>query len=587
MRIDARASALLKRFLKDWVRGRIGELAVCFALMAVVAAASGAYGLIVKYAFNALGGGDFSSMWPIIGAILGITMARSLALYLQVVVTNKTVMRMTVELQKAVYAHLLKADFARLARDTPGHLVSRLTNDIQAIQLAATAALNTSVRDILTIIATVGVMFYIDPVLTLIVLGIYPVAVLPVMRMGQRLRRVARRTQAELADMTAGLSESLGGVRLIKTFRLEDYAGERTNSSFDQIYRLRMKAIRARAALDPMLEALGGLALAGVTAFVGYRLSSGVSSIGDFMGFVAALLQAAQPIRGFGNLNARVQEGLGALERVYEMLDEKPRIVDRPDARPLEVSAGAIGFHHVTFAYDANVPAIRDFSLEVKGGTTVALVGRSGAGKTTVINLVPRLFEPQEGTIAIDGQEIRDVTIASLRQSISIVSQDITLFNDTVRQNIALGRLGASDEEIFAAAEAAAAHRFIRALPNGYDTVIGDRGMRLSGGQRQRLALARAILKNAPILLLDEATSALDTESERLVQDALERFSRGRTTLVIAHRLSTVQGADLICVMDEGRAVETGTHRELIARDGIYAMLCRTQFLAAATLDEG
>ena len=457
--------------------------------------------------------------------------------------------------------------------------MSRLTNDINAVQTATLALVTSSIRDSLTVIAVVGWMLYTDWGLTLLVLGVYPIAAMPILWISQRLRKVAARTQVELAEMTSQLTESLSGVRLIKTYRLETYAQERTNASFEEIYKLRLKAVQAKGSVDPMLEVLAGLALAGVTAFVGYRMSTGVSSIGDFMGFITALMLAAQPIRGFGGLPPKLQEGLAAIERMYELLDEKPRIVDRPGVKPLSLSKGTIRFDHVTFAYDGDKPAVSDFSLTVPGGATVALVGRSGAGKSTIINLVPRLFATTSGSISIDGQDIDAVTLASLRDAIAIVSQDITLFNDTVRANIALGHLGADDAAIHAAAKAAAAEDFIVALPLGFDAIVGDRGMRLSGGQRQRLALARAILRDAPILLLDEATSSLDTQSERLVQDALARFSQGRTTLVIAHRLSTVQNADLICVMDDGRIVETGHHDELVARNGAYAQLVKQQVL--------
>ena len=298
------------------------------------------------------------------------------------------------------------------------------------------------------------------------------------------------------------------------------------------------------------------------------------------MGFVSALLMAAQPIRGLGNLTARLQEGLAAAEKYYGLIDERPVIVSRPGAAALEVSTGRIGFENATFAYpSSDLPAVHDFSLDIAGGQTVALVGRSGAGKSTLINLVPRLFDVTGGRILIDGTDLREVTVESLRDAISIVSQDITLFDDTIRANIALGKLNASDAEIYAAARAAAADSFIREQPDGYETRIGEAGSRLSGGQRQRVALARAILKDAPILLLDEATSALDTESERIVQAALAEFAKDRTTLVIAHRLSTVQNADVICVMDRGRLVESGKHDELVAQGGIYADLSRSQFI--------
>ncbi len=579
--LNAATRGLLARFLGDWVYPRWRQILVATLLTGALAAATGAYPMVIKHSFDTLLKGDASALPFVLVAVVLITAARSLFMYLQSVATQKIVMRMTADMQRAAFAHLLAADFERLSRDTPGRLMSKLTNDIGFIQTAVLASLNTVVRDFLSVIALVGSMFYLDWFISLVVLGGYPLAAAPIMAIADRIRRVAKRTQQELGGMTSLLSEKLSGARLVKTFRLEGYAAERLNQSFEEVYRLRVKAAAAKARLDSLLEAVGGAAVAGVIWIAYWRISSGEASVGDFMGLTTALLMAAQPLRSLGSLTARVQEGLAAAESLYGLLDEKPRVVDRPGALSLAVGSGAIRFEDVSLAYAGTKggEAVKDFTLDVPGGKTVALVGRSGAGKSTIINLVPRLFDVTSGRILIDGQDVRDVTLGSLRNAIAIVSQDVTLFDDTIRANIRLGRLEATDDDIVAAAKAAAAHDFIVAQPEGYDTEIGDRGARLSGGQRQRLALARAILRDAPILLLDEATSALDTESERLVQEALARFTRNRTTLVIAHRLSTVKNADIIAVMDDGRLIEAGQHAELIAKGGTYAGLVRAQLL--------
>ncbi|HTT80906.1 MAG TPA: ABC transporter ATP-binding protein, partial [Stellaceae bacterium] len=352
----------------------------------------------------------------------------------------------------------------------------------------------------------------------------------------------------------------------------------RADRLFERLYALVDRANRTRARAAPMMEALGGAAIALVIYYGGHEVIFGARTPGAFFSFITALLLAYQPVKSLATLNASLQEGLAAAQRVFDVLDIEPAIRDRPGAPHLHIAGGEVRLLQVRFGYHPGTVALDDISLTVPAGSTVALVGPSGAGKSTLLNLIPRFYDVDAGRIEIDGQEIGAVTLASLRGAIALVSQEVSLFDDTVRANIAYGRFGASDEEIEAAAAAAGADGFIRELPRGYDTLVGEHGIRVSGGQRQRITIARAMLKDAPILLLDEATSALDTQSERQVQAALGQLMRGRTTIVIAHRLSTVVGADLICVMERGRIVETGRHAELLASGGIYARLYRTQF---------
>jgi subfamily B ATP-binding cassette protein MsbA len=583
--LDAGARSILVRFAHDWIVPRWRQVLTSFLVATGLGIATAGYPAVIKYSFDSLGHGKFELLVWVLGAIVVVTAMRGLFLYLHQIVSNNLVMSLTADLQRSAFSHLIRADYAQLTRESTGQMVSRLTNDIHFIQAASQNALNTMMRDIISVICLVAVMLYTDWLLSLIVFTVYPFAIVPIVLISRRLKKTAKRTQSELGDMTAQLTEKLSGTRLIKAFRLEDYAAGKLEQSFRQVLALRLKAVRQRARLGPMLEALAGVAISGVIGLASWRISTGIASTGDFMAFVTCLLLAANNLRSIGNFTTSLQEGLAGAERLYDLIDRKPTVVDRPNAKPLVLTNGTITFERVSFAYEnagSGDAAVNDVTITIPGGKTAALVGRSGAGKSTLINLVPRLFDVQTGAILIDGQDLRDVTIASLRDQIAIVSQEITLFDDSIRANIALGRLGATEDQIIAAAKAAAAHDFIMAQPNGYDTEIGDTGMRLSGGQRQRLALARAILKDAPILLLDEATSALDTESERLVQEALARFTKNRTTLVIAHRLSTVQRADLICVMDAGQVVELGTHNELLLHNGHYARLSRAQILLQA-----
>lgn len=569
---------LATRLWHSHVRKLWPRLVVVLIVTAIAAGTTGLYPVIINHAYDSFTARDTVAIAYLPLAVVLVTVIKSVALYLQVALTNRVATRIETELQIELYDHLVAADIARLSRETPAALTQRFTTDLGFIREALTRATSSLVRDAMTLVAVFGAMIWLDWQLSLMSLLILPFAIVPIQRIGKRVRRVTTTQQEQMGLMAGLVSESFGAARVVKSYRLEDYLRTRANTVFEVIRRLKIKTADQRSRVEPVMEALGGFAVALVLGVVGWRIGSGTSSVGEFTGFISALLLAAQPLRGIGSLNTILQQGFSALERVFSVIDEPAQVVDRPAATPLTVTHGDIRFEGVRFRYPDGTVALDNLDLVVPGGKTTAIVGRSGAGKSTIFGLLPRLYDIEAGRILIDGADIGAVTLASLRQSIGMVTQEAVLFDDTVRDNIALGRPGATEAEIGAAAEAAAADRFIARLPQGYDTPVGERGTRLSGGERQRITLARAFLKNAPILLLDEATSALDSESEHLVREAIDRLSQGRTTLVIAHRLSTIRAADQIVVMDQGRVAEAGTHDELIAKGGLYARLHRLQF---------
>ncbi|AZO80645.1 MULTISPECIES: ABC transporter ATP-binding protein [unclassified Bosea (in: a-proteobacteria)] len=603
MKIGRVTDDTLALFVRVWrERGRqyLPQMLTILALVVVIAATTSFYPLLIKAAFDAFADpigaeatGFVRRMERLVSKSINIeigvvnavavvvvivTAIKGFSLLTQTVMTNSVVSRIEADMQSALYDHLIDADLAQLQRENPASLTQRFTTDFTFVKEALTRLVNIAIRDVMTAIALVGAMLWIDWKMTAVVLLIAPIVARPIGRIGKKLRRMAASQQEQTGIMASLVTESLQGARVAKTDSLEPYLKQRAASAFETIRALKMKAANARGRLDPLLEVAGGIAVAGVLAAIGVRITSGSSTVGDFTGYVSALLLAAQPMRSLGNLNAIVQEAGASLKRYYALIDEKSLITERPDAKPLVVTGGEVAFRDLRFRYRDDQRGLEGIDLVAEAGKTTALVGRSGSGKSTMLALVPRLYDPTEGKVEIDGQDTREVTLHSLRSQIGVVSQDVVLFDDTVRANIGFGRPGASEADIVAAAKGAAAHDFIMAMPDGYETRVGERGSRLSGGERQRLAIARAILKDAPILLLDEATSALDTQSERLVQEALAELMKGRTTLVIAHRLSTVREADQIVVLDEGRVIETGDHDGLIARDGAYARLYRLQF---------
>jgi subfamily B ATP-binding cassette protein MsbA len=437
-----------------------------------------------------------------------------------------------------------------------------------------------------TVVGLVATMFVLDWQFSLVAAALYPLAAMPIQKIGKRVRRASGGMQERMGETATLLHESFAQARTVRAYRLEQVETLRAKRTFARLYSSLLRQNRSRARVDPILEVLGGAAVALVLGLAGWRAANGGSTLGNFTGFVAALLLASRPVRSLGALNAAVQEGMAGLIRVFAVVDEQPTILNLPGATQLPAGRGHLQFEDVHFIYPDGRAGLDGLSFAAAPGQTIALVGASGAGKSTALTLIPRLKEVSDGRIMIDGADIRDVTITSLRDAIAYVGQDVMLFDDTVGANILMGRPDASPDEVWDAAQSAAADDFIRALPDGMETNVGTGGALLSGGQRQRVALARALLRNPRILLLDEATSALDAHSEAAVQLALTHLRTGRTTIIVAHRLSTVRDADLVVVMEEGRAVELGSHAALLAEDGYYARLVRSQALSGETSEK-
>ena len=575
----ATSDALVRRLAKDQLWPQRGRIGLTFICMVFVAASSAAMIYLLKDVVDqVLVSRDRQMLYLLPGVIITLALTSGIAGYFEAVNMEVIGHRMVANLQRLMYRGMIFSDLQFFNDNSVGRLISRFINDVGMLRYTVAKALTGLVKDSLLVIFLVAILIVHNWFLALLTVVIFPLALYPIVRIGKRMRKISRNTQVETGEMTTLLDETFQGARHVKAYTMEEQETARATSAIEKVYQLSRKSARVQAISRPLMETLGGIALALAILYGGAQVIDGTMTTGELASFLAALLAAYKPMKNIANLNSTLQQGLAAAQRVFNVLDLKPSIDDKPDAVELANIRGDIRFSGVQFRYNAKGAALNGIDLDIPAGKTVALVGPSGAGKSTVLNLIPRFYDANSGSVTVDGHDVRDVTLESLRRGIGLVSQEISLFDDTIRANIAYGRPGASDEQIVRAAVDADAHDFITGLPDGYDTHVGGRGVKLSGGQRQRIAIARAMIKDAPILLLDEATSALDTETERQVQAALARLKRGRTTVVIAHRLSTIIDADTIFVMEDGRIVESGSHSELLARGGAYERLYTLQF---------
>ena len=568
-------SRMAREYLKPHWRTAVIALLASF----VVAGATGAVPVLIKFALDNIVGTDAWMLLLVSAGAIAATSVQAIATYISRINMAKIGQHIVAAVQKRMFTQIMHADLAWVSNTHSGRFISGFLYDANRVRDTITTSVIDFGQNLLTVFALVGAMFWLNWKLALMGAAVIPVVGLVVRQLGRRTRKAAKLNMEGSGDLTAVISEALKGIRVVKAYDQETTESARASRTIDRVRHNAMKAIKARSMASPITGMLSGIGVAAVIYFGGRSVQTGFLTIGDLGGFLSAMLLAYEPLKKLANTQTLMHEGVAAAARIFPILDIEPSITAPEDAKPLDIEDGAIRFENVHFHYGDGTPALNGVDIEVPKGHTVALVGPSGAGKSTILNLVPRFYDPTSGRVLIDGQDVRDVTLSSLRAASSLVTQEPFLFDDTIRANIAYGSPGATDAEIEEAARNAAAHEFIAALPKGYDTIVGEAGFKLSGGQRQRIAIARAMLKNAAILLLDEATSALDTASEIQVQNALSRLMEGRTTLVIAHRLSTIKHANTICVIDEGRVVERGSHAELVAHGGLYAELSRSQFI--------
>jgi len=576
--------ALLKRLVREHGRQHVRSYLLAALLMSIGAAATAMSAWVLKPVLNQMVDGQgFKTLQYLAGGVTLLFFVRGLATWGYQVVLARTGNRIVAGVQRRLYEHLLQQDMrffhSRHSTELMTHLGGAASGVRDALQVVITGA----GRDVLTLVALVIVMIVQDPVMALIALSIMPVGGYALNRLIRRVRQSARRSYAGSAVILETIQETVQGIRIVKSFNLENTMRKRMNDAVREVERSVNRMAMGQAISSPISDAVAGIAIGAVIFYGSWRVSIAGADPGSFFSFVGALLMAYEPGKKLARLHLDIQNGLTGARMIYEVLDTPAQEIPREDLPTLHVSEGRIAFENVRFSYRDGESVLDGINLIAEPNATTALVGPSGGGKSTIIALIQRFFRPEDGRVTIDGQNMMDVDLASLRDKIAFVSQDIFLFRGTIRENIAMGKVGASEDEIINAARMANAHDFIMGFATGYDTNVGEQGAQLSGGQRQRIAIARAFLKNAPIILLDEPTAALDSESEREVQKALDSLRHGRTTIVVAHRLQTIVNSDQICVIENGRAVENGTHEELMAAKGTYHTFFATQFGESAT----
>ncbi len=568
------SAVLLKRLIRTFLRPYFGRIAVAAVFMALASGMTAGLSELMQPMIDRIfNNRDETALLPVGLGVMGAFVLRGFSTYSHSVIMNDVGQRIVADIQRLTFGHFMRADLMFFHHHPAGELISRLTSDVGVMRTAVAEVLTSFGRSTLTLMFLLGVMFQQDWRLAILSFAVFPAAGYFVARLGKRMRRISGNTQAELATFSSLLNQVFQSMRHVKAYGMEAFEQERAGKGIERLYHLTHKVFRVGALSQPITEALSGIAIVTLVTYGGHQVIIGHKTQGQFFSFITAFLLAYEPLKRSAKLNGVLQTGLASAERIFDMIDIAPTLMDKPDAPALLLPHASLRLENVSFSYEQGRDALTQVTIDVPAGRTVALVGPSGAGKSTVLNLIPRFYDVHKGRVMVGGSDVRDVTMSSLRGCMSLVSQDVALFDDTIAANILYGRSDASEQEIVEAAQVAAAHDFIMGMPRGYQTRIGENGAMLSGGQRQRLSIARAMLRNAPILLLDEATSALDADSERAVQTGLRRLREGRTTIVIAHRLSTVIDSDIIYVMDQGRVAEKGSHAELLRNGGLYSRL--------------